>query len=122
MASTDVLERIGAMREASRGRARISVTDLARGNEWRTELPEVGVMEVTDRGETAAWLLSDEDMRSLMEGYSLLEEELEQAQIAAIFAAREEYRDLRSGDDLRDTALAVLDARSDEFMELANGD
>lgn len=110
------------MRAASSGQRRISVTDLARGKDWRAELPEVGVMEVTDRGETAAWLLSDADMKALAEGYALLEEELEQAQVSAIFSAREGYHDLRSGSDLKDAARTAFDVRRDELMRLANGD
>ena len=114
MAPYEVLERVGNVRDRVTGRPRISVTELSRSKDWRDRLPEVGVIEITDRGDTAGWLLSAQDMEAIIEGYSYLEEEVERVQIAAIFGAREDSRPL-SGDALKDAVRESFEARRGEL-------
>ncbi|MBQ9042578.1 MAG: hypothetical protein IJ111_07155 [Eggerthellaceae bacterium] len=93
---------------------------MARGKDWRERLPEEGVIEITDRGGTAGWLLSDEGMRALVEGYAYLEEEVERAQIAAMFEARRDSRPL-TGEELESAVLETYRARKDELRGIIDG-
>ena len=119
MAPQETLERIEGVRSAVSGRATISVTELSRSSEWRERLPEAGVMEITDRGGTAGWLLSVDDMLALIDGYTYLEEQLERLQTAALFSTREDARPV-SGKRLEYDALERLDARLDELERAAD--
>ncbi|MCI8367809.1 MAG: hypothetical protein HFJ66_09500 [Eggerthellaceae bacterium] len=121
MAPFDTIDRASAIGRRVSGDVRISVTELSRGNEWRSQLPVAGVIEITDRGDTAGWLLSDEDMRSLVASIALLEEELEQAQIAAMFKAREGAQP-QTGEALKDAALKTFEARKARLGEIVYGD
>lgn len=119
MAPYDVLERADNVRSTVQGRRRISITELSRGKDWRTQLPEAGIIEVTDRGDTTAWLVSDEDMQALVEGYRYLEEELERMQIATLFGARATDKPA-TGSTLKQKALASFDRRKDALREIVN--
>lgn len=121
MAPLELLERATGVSNRAQKSARMSVTDLARGTDWRKRLPEEGIIEVTDRGDTTAWLVSDQDMQALIESLALLEKELEQAQVAAIFATREDSQP-ESGEVLRDDALRAFEARKSELEGLLYGD
>lgn len=118
MSPTELLQRADAVRDAAAKRAKMSVTELSRGKAWRYELPRVGVIEITDRGDTAGWLISSEDMAAIIEGYTRLQEEVEQAQIDALFASRPDTDPL-TGDMLRETARNQLDARLNEIKKIA---
>lgn len=120
MAPYDVLERADNVRSTVQGHKRISVTELSRGKDWRSQLPEAGVIEVTDRGDTTAWLVSDADMQALVEGYRYLEEELERMQIAALFEARATDKPATNS-KLKKEALASFDRRKDALREIING-
>ena len=74
-------------------------------------------MEVTDRGDTAAWLLSDEDMKAILDGYTYLEEELESAKIAAMFKVRE-GSSIKSGAELEAAAMSAFAARKQELRSI----
>ncbi len=113
------LDRAGCIRDSVLGRSRISATDLARSKDWRERLPEENVIEITDRGGTAGWLLSDESMRALVEGYAYLEEEVERAQIAAMFGARRNSKPL-SDDELQAAVVKTHRARKDELRKIVD--
>ena len=121
MAPYEVLERAGSVRDRVSGRPRISVTELSRSKDWRERLPEVGVIEITDRGDTAGWLLSAQDMAAIIEGYSYLEEEVERAQIAAIFDARQGSRPLSKG-ALKEAVRESFEVRRDELRDAIDAD
>ena len=121
MAPYAALERMGIMRDLVSGRSRISVTELTRGKEWRRRLPESGVIEITDRGDTAGWLVSDDDMSAIIEGYAYLEEQLEQAQIAVMFSTRSDARPL-SGEALAAAVGDAFDARKSALRGVLDGD
>lgn len=118
MSPAELLQRADAVRDAASKRTQISVTELSRSKAWRNELSHAGVIEITDRGNTAAWLVSSEDMRALIEGYVRLQKEAEQAQIDALFASRPDTEPL-TGNALRTAAREHLDARLDEISEIA---
>ena len=119
MSPYEVLERAGAVCGRVSGMPRISVTDLSRSKEWRNELPGVGVIEITDRGDTAGWLVSADDMEAIVKGYIFLEEELERAQIAAIFSLREESAPL-SGDELKSAVQERWEVRKNDLRSIVD--
>ena len=121
MSPYEVLERAGSVRDRVSGRPRISVTELSRSKDWRDRLPKVGAIEITDRGDTAGWLLSAQDMEAIIEGYSYLEEEVERAQIAAIFGARRGSRPL-SGEALKDAVGNSFEVRRGELRGVLDAD
>ena len=84
-------------------------------------LSDAGVVEITDRGGTAGWLLSAEDMAAIVEGYSYLEEQLERMQIAALFEARNDSQPL-SGEALKAAVRETFDARKAELRGVVDGD
>lgn len=119
MAPVEMMERLDRFKRASKPSGHITVTELARGKEWRRELPEVGMMEVTDRGETAGWLVSQEDLEAFVYAIVSLEEELEERSIAAIFEARPpETRNWMTGEELKREALEYLDEHYDELTAI----
>lgn len=120
MTPTEVLERIDSLKKATRPVGHITVTDLARSKDWRKELPKVGVMEITDRGETAGWLVSEKDIEAIVYAVIELEKELEEASLAAMFQGRP-HGDLahwKSGDELKSEALQYLDDHGEGIREI----
>lgn len=101
---------------------RIGLTDLARSKDWREALLVHEIVEVVDRTETAAYLVSPDGMRALMEKISALEEELEQAEIDALFSAREDMDDWSSGNVLASKAKDRLRASIEALGGISDAD
>lgn len=110
-----IIDKANAVRDGVRSTRRVNVTELARGESWREQLPECDVMEITDRGSKAGWLVSDAGMYAMLDTISYLEERLERASMAAMANARRGYDDWMGGDDLARAALAALDERGGEI-------
>lgn len=108
---TTLLNEVEELRSHTHVAPRITLSELARGKGWREELPESGVIEVTDRAQTVGWLLSDERVHGLLTLIDELAAELEERQVQDILSARTGYQDWRSGDDLEREALESLDKR-----------
>ncbi len=117
---TAVLDRMQTLSRASEEGTRVSLTELARSAGWRKQLKKLGVMEVVDRTETEAFLVSRDGMADLMETIDSLEEQVEQAQIAAMLAARGDRDNWMSGEALADRAWDELVARRESFAVLAD--
>ena len=121
MSSVATLERVADMRNAVNRKPRISMTDMARDTSWKKTLPEQGIIEITERGETAAWLVSDESMEALMEEFAELEAAVEYYEVQHIIAQREaDYRPL-SGDELLQAIDAEWAKREEESGEPIHG-
>lgn len=108
---TALLNEVDELRTYTNAATRITVSELARGKGWREDLPERGIIEVTDRTQTIGWLLSDERVNGLLALIDELTAELEERQVRDMLAARAGYQDWRVGDDLERTALESLDKR-----------
>lgn len=119
MSPYDVFKRADALRDRVAKRPRVTMTELARSKAWREELDSSGVVEVTDRGETAAWIVSDDEMQALMEAYTLMEEQSERASLAAMLEARKNDVAV-SGEELKRGALAALEKHLDEWQRIAH--
>lgn len=115
--TTPALEKADELRAQAKGGARISLTDLARGKAWRDELPVRGIIEITDRSDTAGWLLSDEYVNDLLSLIDCLLADQERRQIDEMLAARSDYNDWRSGDELAALALKDLENRMPAMAE-----
>ena len=106
---------------------RISLTDLTRSKSWREELTDHDIMEVIDRSETTAFLLSPSKLRALVGEIDLLEDELERtqielerAQIDLLFATRQQMSDWSSGESLAAKAKAHLDSKEALLRRIPN--
>lgn len=120
--SPALMEKMQEVRSQVQPSARMSLTDFARGKKWREELPERGVIEIMDRVDTAGWLVSVEYMSSLVATIDQLAYELEEAQIDEMIAARSNYNDWCSGEELALRSIEDLHARKDDIMAIINGD
>lgn len=119
MTPFEALERADALRERVAPRQRISMTELVRDKSWRDELAANGIVELTDRGETTAWMVSDDEMQALMKAYTLLEERVERSSLAAMIEARKDDHPV-SGEELRQGALKAIDEHLAEWQGIAD--
>ena len=72
MVPNAILDRVNEVRNAVTGCRRISVTDLTRGKDWRSMLPEAGIME----------------MRGLIRSFNRMNQKISQLISADFFYAR----------------------------------
>ena len=120
--SPQELEQFEDLKAKSRKIPRVTYTELARGKEWREELPECGIIEIVDRSETSAWLVTDEYLYGIVSLVDELLDEREERQIQDMLAAREGYQDWREGEELASAAKVSLHARLDEMKAAAHVD
>lgn len=113
---TSVLDRVESSWASSRESHRIGLSDFTHGRKWRSELAECGTMEIIDRDRTCGWILSCECLDALMLRVAELEDELEQAQVAALIAERADKAVFRSGEELAEAATAIFDERHGEWL------
>jgi 5'-deoxynucleotidase YfbR-like HD superfamily hydrolase len=114
-----IRERAEAMLEASREDSRVSLTDLGRSNAWRRKLSSKGVLQLMDRSDTAAFVVSVDAMNDLLDSLDEYESQLETASVRDMFEARKHRTDIKSGNGLRDAAAASFDARIDGLLDIA---
>ncbi len=112
-----IVDRSRATWANSRESARIGLSDFTHGRKWRSELVEVGTMEIIDRDKTCGWILSCECLDALMLRMGDLEERLERAEVAAIIAERAEKAHYASGDEAARDIAAAFDERYGEWLE-----
>lgn len=116
------LERYEEMKGKTAKLARVTYTDLARSKAWRSQLPEQGIIGIDDRGETPAWLVSDEYLEEMLELVDELLTEREERQIQAMLDARKGYQNWLEGTDLAQQAKASFAARKTQMRAAAHGD
>lgn len=116
------IDRIDEIRRKTQPAPRMRLTDFARGSAWREKLPECGMIEVTDRSETAGWLLSNEYMEDMLQLVDDLAVELEREQVAAMVDARRGCQDWLSGNALAQRALASFQDRKEAMRAVLDGD
>ncbi len=120
--STAVVGRMQTLQAASGSKSRISLTELARSNKWRSALKDRGVLEVVDRTDTAAFLVSQQGMADLLGTIEDLESQLERAEIASMVNARAGRQNWLSGEELASQAWDCLLARKGELEAASHVD
>ena len=113
-------ERVQDAFAGSRKANRIGLSEFSHGRKWRDDLNDVSILEIIDRTETAGWLISADALESLVDRIDELEEELEHARLAAIFAARADRTSWKEGDELAMDAKASARARRKAIEEAAD--
>ena len=111
-------ERIDRFQNMMGNAERMGVSEFARSKTWRDRLPATGCFEVVDRGGVVGYMLAPDLATALNARIWQLEEQLEQAQIAAMFSARADRTNIMGGEALQDEAVSYLDAHADAIMQL----
>ena len=104
------------------GKSRLGLTDLTRSKAWRQTLDENDILEVVDRTETAAFILSPETLDSITTYIEALEEELEEIRIDALFDTRKNLNDWTSGEELAQKAIESFSKNEEKWRRLLDGD
>lgn len=119
----EVRERAEAMREAAASGSRIGLTELSRSNAWRKALEERGVLEIVDRVDPAAYLMSVDAMNELLDTINELEARLEHESLQAMFSSRQDREERwQSGQSLVADAKAYLHEHGDSLTQLLAGE
>ena len=121
MVPTATATRIDSNYWAAKAQPRVSVSSLARSKDWKERLSQEGLIEVLDRGDTCAWLVSPESMDALMAGYASYQDELEMASLKAMVDARTPGRMPLSGEALSAAAKGFLLSNLEELELIVNG-
>ncbi|MBT1162558.1 hypothetical protein [Bifidobacterium sp. SO1] len=111
-----VKERADALQVAAQKGSRITLTDLSRGNKWRQELSDKGILELVDRSDTMAFILSADAMKELLDELDRSEAELETLSAQELFDARKNRTTLQSGQALENTAIASFENRKKQLL------
>lgn len=119
--SMEMLEQVEKIRSGFQMGSRVGVTALGRSTQWREELERLAAMEVVDRNQTAAILLSPDAFKAILAYLDQIDEEREQMQVEALFKAREHMNDWDSGESLATKAVESLKARQDQIRGLLDG-
>lgn len=124
MTAEALLEKFETLKGFANRPRRVSLTELARSKDWRDQLPECGLMEVSDKNGsgTAAWLVSEQFMYEIVELLNASMEELEHAQVKAIVDSRSEVEYWATGDALANEAFSVWENRKDVLRKALHDD
>ena len=118
---TQNLSKADIIRNSISSDCRIGLTEFTRSKKWRNDLHNHDVIEIVDHTETVGFLISPEGMHSLAASFDKLEEEIERAQIDALFANRQDLGDWSSGKELAQKAKGSLKMRTEAVRELLDG-
>ena len=91
---------------------RIGVTDLQKDTRgWRRKLKASGLIEITDRNSTAGYLVSVETIQRLAQDFEEQERLIEEQAVQAMFNARSDVADWKSGITLAEGAKEIYKNR-----------
>lgn len=114
----EILDKVEQIRSGFKMGSRVGVTALGRSTQWCEELEKLSAMEVTDRDQTAAILLSPDAFKAILTYLDQVDREREQLQLEVLFEARKDMNDWDSGDSLAAKTLQILDEREDQIRGL----
>lgn len=117
-----MIEEVEKIRRGFELGSRVGVTQLGRSTKWRDDLERLAAMEVVDRNQTAAILLKPDTFKALMAYLDQVDEELEQAQVEALFASRKHLTDWTSSEDMANKAKTGLQERQKQIRGILDGD
>lgn len=116
----EVLEKVEQIRNGFKMGSRVGLTALGRSTQWREELEKLLAMEVTDRDQTAAILLSPDAFKAILIYIEKIDQEREQMQLEALFEARKNMEDWDSGENLAAKALEIINEKEEEIRGIMN--
>ena len=114
--SIETASRVEDIRGKIHDDSRVTLTDFARGKQWREKLAKRGVLELLDRSGRIAWIVSEEDMAQMVDHIAELEEQMERESIAAMLEARAGRENWMSGAELAEAASRSLDSRYESLV------
>ena len=122
MTTSPTQKRIDSTYWTVKAQPRLSITSLVRSKDWRDTLDKDGLVEVLDRGDTCAWLVSPEFMDELMDGYSKTQDRLEEESLRTLIETRADNRQPLTGAALADAAKRYLTENIDVMRSVVDGD
>lgn len=91
---------------------RIGVTELSRNTEkWKKQLKSSGILEVTDRSGTAAYLVSESSIKDLADTIDEQAKTIERLSMEAMFESRTDNGEWESGSELAKSAMSIFEKR-----------
>ena len=108
--------RVAEIRSVIHDDRRVSLTDFSRGRAWRDKLAANGILELQDRSERIAWVVSEQDMTQIVDYIAELEEQMERDSAEAMVRTREGREDWKGGPELAEAALKSFEQRKDALM------
>ena len=101
----------------------VGITDLQRKTDWRQGFAASKMVEVLDRNQPFAVMLKPELFDAVRKYIAVLERQLEELQIEALFTQRSEERmNWTTGDDLKQKAKESFRDRKELIRGLLDGD
>lgn len=122
MTDAATVEKLSEVRSRIYDDNRVSLSDFARGKEWRSKLANDEFMELQDHGERMAWIISEDGMRGVIDYISELEERVEQESTRAMFSEREGNENWESGEQLKRDALKYFGEHKADLSKAASLD
>ena len=119
MAKAAVVEKLSGVRSRIYDDARVSLSEFARGKEWREKLANNEFMELLEHGERTAWIISEDGMREMVDYITELELQAERSSVRAMLDAREGRSDWQSGAELAQAAKSYFLEQEDALAAVA---
>ncbi|MCF2939742.1 hypothetical protein L1N85_15075 [Paenibacillus alkaliterrae] len=120
--SKQMLTTVERVRNGFQLDSHITVTQLARSTSWRSDLEKFDAMQILDRNQTAAVVLTPDAFRAVMSYIDMIEEELEARQTETLLEAREHMNNWESGQELSRKAKESFLDRQERLRGLLDGD
>lgn len=115
-------EKIGRFQNMVDHTEQVGVSEFARSKEWRDRLPVIGCFKVTDRSGVIGYMISPDYAETISAKITDLEKQAEEAQISAMFEARNQRDEMLSGSALKSGALSYLDEHGDALARILDED
>lgn len=122
MATSATMEKIASVHSRVHNDSRVSLSDFARGKEWRAKLASDDFMELQEHGQRLAWVISEDGMREMVDYISELELHLELASIRELAHARAGHENWKTGDELKGAALHYFQEHEHELLGATGND
>ncbi len=99
---------------------RVGVSEFSRSKDWRKKLPKAGCFAVEDRSGIIGYMLSPDYASAVSDQITALEQAVEAMQIEAMFNARTDRDDVKTGQELNRSALDYFSENADALIETVN--
>ncbi|MGG1519449.1 hypothetical protein ABE504_28880 [Paenibacillus oryzisoli] len=120
--SKEMLATVEKVRGGFQLGSQIPVTQLARSTAWKDSLAKFSMLQILDRNQTAAVVLTPEAFRAVLTYIDEIEEELESAQVEMLLKAREGMENWESGEELARKAKESFLERQELLRGVLDGD